>query len=107
MFDNSYFDNSFGFVQQFKNGSFLVHVLVHKKSKLELIEHNLGTGIPISNFQFPISNFQFPISNFQFPIPILTFLLHKKVEIGINRTYQCPDNVRLILISTFDFFRLG
>jgi hypothetical protein len=56
MFNNSYLDNSFGFVQQFKSGSFLVHVLVHKKSKLELIEHNLGTGyvrlIPISTFDF-------------------------------------------------------
>ncbi len=44
------------FFRQFKNGSFLLHVLVHKKSKLELIEHNLGTGyvrlIPISTFDF-------------------------------------------------------
>ncbi len=24
MFDNSYFDNSFGFVQQFKNGLFFI-----------------------------------------------------------------------------------
>jgi hypothetical protein len=56
MFDNSYFDNSFSFVRQFKNGSFLVHVLIHKKSKLELIEHNQGTGyvqlIPILTFDF-------------------------------------------------------
>jgi len=31
MLDNFYFDNSFGFVLQFKNGS---HVLVHKKVKI-------------------------------------------------------------------------
>jgi hypothetical protein len=42
MFDNSYFNNSFGFVSQFKNGLFKLHVLVHKKLKLELIKHNLG-----------------------------------------------------------------
>jgi hypothetical protein len=36
MFDNSYFDNSFGFVRQFKNGSFLVHVLVHKKVEIRI-----------------------------------------------------------------------
>ncbi len=36
MFDNSYFDNSFGFVRQFKNGSFQVHVLVHKKVKIRI-----------------------------------------------------------------------
>jgi hypothetical protein len=34
MFDNSYFNNSFGFVRQFKNGSFLVHVLVNKKVEI-------------------------------------------------------------------------
>ena len=28
-FDNSFFDNSFGFLRQFKNGSFLDPVFVH------------------------------------------------------------------------------
>ncbi len=30
MFDNSYFDNSVGFVEQVKNGLFQVNVLVQK-----------------------------------------------------------------------------
>jgi hypothetical protein len=42
MFDNCYFNNSLGFVPQFKNRLFKLHVLLHKKSKLILIEHNLG-----------------------------------------------------------------
>ncbi len=50
MFDNSLFDNSFGFVRQFKNGLFKQHVLVHKKSKLEIIEHNQSSIN--SNFNF-------------------------------------------------------
>ncbi len=56
MFDNSYFDNIFDFVWQFKNVSFKVHVLVHKKSKLKLIKHNQGPNyvwlIPIWSFDF-------------------------------------------------------
>jgi hypothetical protein len=37
-FDNSFFDNSFGFLRQFKNRSFLDPVFVHAMSKSELIE---------------------------------------------------------------------
>jgi len=36
MFDKTYFDNSFDLVQQCKNGSFQVHVLVHKKVKSDI-----------------------------------------------------------------------
>ncbi len=38
MFDNSQFDNSFGFVRLWKNRLFLGFFSVHKKSKFELIE---------------------------------------------------------------------
>ncbi len=40
MFDNVLFGNSFGFVRQFKNRSFLGSFTGHKKFKLELIELN-------------------------------------------------------------------
>jgi hypothetical protein len=41
-FNNSLFNNSFDFVLQLKNKSFLGTISVHKKLKLELIEHNYG-----------------------------------------------------------------
>jgi hypothetical protein len=36
MFYNSYFNNSFGFVRQFKNGLFKLHILEHKKSEIRI-----------------------------------------------------------------------
>jgi hypothetical protein len=41
MFDNSFLDNSFDLVEQWKNGSFLGIFSVHKKLKLALVELNL------------------------------------------------------------------
>jgi hypothetical protein len=80
--DNSFFDNCFELFRQCKNRSFYLLILLHKKSKLDLIELN-QENIYVRLMKFPWSK--------------LTLVEHK----------CCPDLVRLILISTFNFFRLG
>ena len=73
MFDNSFFVNCFELVQQCKNRSFYLLILLHKKVEIRI---NRTQSFPWSK---------------------LTLVKHK----------CCLNLVRFILISTFNFSRLG
>jgi hypothetical protein len=88
-FDNFFFNNSFDLVRQWKNRSFLGIFSVHKKVKISISQTKFVSKFCLINVLFDF-----------FP----TWYWSNKTLIEHNLD---TDLVRLILISTFNFFRLG
>jgi hypothetical protein len=80
-FDNSFFDNSFVFLRQCKDRSFLGTFTVHKKVKIRINRSKTGQHLTSINV-FP------------------TLYWSKKTLIEVK---CCPVLLRLILISTSNF----
>ncbi len=89
MFNNSFFDNCFDLVLQLKNRSFLGPFSVHKKVEISISRTKSGQQLCSINVLFDF-----------FP----TLYWSKLTLVEHN---CCPDLVQLMLISTFNFFRLG
>ncbi len=51
-FDNSFFDNCFGFLRQFKNRSFLGIFTVHKKVEIRISQSKTGQHLTSINVLF-------------------------------------------------------
>ncbi len=84
-FDNSFFNNSFVFLRQCKDRSFLGTFTVHKKVEIRINQSKTGQHLTSINVFFDF-----------FP----TLYWSKKT---LNEVKCCPVLLRLILISTSNF----
>ena len=83
-FDNSFFDNCFGFHRQFKNRSFLGIFTVHKKVEIRINRSKTGQHLTSINVFFDQYN------------------VGKKSKKTLIEVKCCPVLLRLILTSTSD-----